>query len=250
MVFRILLKCVAVGIMMIAASGTLVAQTVKTLNVANGNDFKPFTDNRLPKGGMASLITEEAFRLSGWEISYQWLPWKRGYKMTRSMELDAAIPWTRRADTTQDLAYSDPLITMLDQVWSVEAEGIGSNADLKGKTGCIPIGYTVPEKQKPMYDVGLFKLVSPATMTACFKMLAKKHVDFVFCNSVQGHSILKDAALKQSNIQPVLSAKEPIELFLVMSKYHPLQDEILSDFNKGLKALRAKGRYAEIIANY
>ena len=170
--------------------------------------------------------------------------------MARNMEIDAALPWTRRADTINDFVYSDPLITMLDQVWTKEMSNIQTTADLKGKIGCNPIGYTVSEEFKPMYDAGSYKLVHPKTMTACFKMLAKGRVSFILCNNVQGVAILRDTVLKESGIKPALTSQTPVELFLVMSKLHPNQSQILSDFNEGLKALKANRHYAKIIASY
>ncbi len=247
---RFFVTCLTFIFGLLIAFSPLAAQAQHRINIATGNGFKPFTDVGLPEGGMASQIVKEAFKLSGWDVTYYWLPWKRGYEMARQMHLDAAVPWGHRADTTNAFTYSDPLFTIEHQVWSKPHKNIQTTADLEGKTGCRPIGYPIPIDHKSMHDAGQYKLVRPQSMVACFRMLANEYVDFIICNRDQGQSILSTNEFQGSEIKSVLQSEKPVEMHLVMSKFHPLQAKILFEFNKGLKALKAKGRYAEIVGKY
>lgn len=239
-----------IGALTIAAFLVAGTATAKTVTIANGNDYAPFSDESLKKGGMASHLVEEAFKAAGWTVTYDWLPWKRGFEMAKKGDIDAAIPWTRRQDRVPHFLFSDPLVVLKEEVWALSDSKIKTYDDLKGKTGCIPIGYSVRDDQKALFESGGAKKDTPKDMTTCFKKLIAKRVDFIFVNNLQAASIANTALKDKNSVRAVIAGDSQTELHILVGKSHPNGSEIIAAFNKGLAALKANGNYEKIIASH
>lgn len=222
----------------------------QSITVANGNDYTPFTDQKLKRGGMASELVEEAFKAAGWTVKYDWLPWKRGFEMAKSAEIDAAIPWTRRKDRVPHFLFSDAIVSMKEQVWALSDSTATSYADLTGKTGCLPAGYSAPEELKPLIKSGAIKRDKPKGMTLCFKKLLAKRVDFIIVNSVQAASIVKNSVKDPASLKAIITEPGQTELHVLVGKTHPKGAEIIAAFNKGLAALKSSGDYEKIVSSH
>ncbi|MEH6474975.1 MAG: transporter substrate-binding domain-containing protein [Sneathiella sp.] len=222
----------------------------ETVVLANGDDYTPFTDRKLKRGGMASELVEEAFKAAGWTVKYEWLPWKRGYEMAKSGKIDGAIPWTQRPDRLPHFLFSDAIVSMKEQVWARADSTATSYEDLKGKTGCLPAGYGPPAELKPLFESGAVKRDTPRGMTLCFKKLLAKRVDFIVVNSVQAASIVKSSVDDAASVKAIISADAETKLHVLVGKDHPKGAAIIAAFNKGLAALKSSGDYEKIVSSH
>ena len=76
--FRSFVAC-ALGAFLLGASLTdLYAE--EGLRLVTGNDYKPFTDESLPEGGLANEIVKRSYDQIGVKYSIEWKPWKRGFR--------------------------------------------------------------------------------------------------------------------------------------------------------------------------
>ncbi|MEH6402941.1 MAG: transporter substrate-binding domain-containing protein [Sneathiella sp.] len=222
----------------------------QSITIANGNDYTPFTDQKLKNGGMASELVEEAFKAVGWTVKYEWLPWKRGFEMAKASKLDAAIPWTRRKERIPHFLFSDAIVSMNEEIWARSDSTAKSYADLKGKTACLPVGYSVQDNLKPMFESGEIKRDKPKNMTTCFKKLLAKRVDYIIVNSVQAASIVKNSVKDPSSLKAVITEPDKTELHILVGKSHPKGAAIIAAFNKGLAVLKSTGAYEKIVSSH
>lgn len=239
------------GILTLAATLALTATaSAETVTIANGNDYAPLADKNLKRGGIASHLVEEAFKAAGWTVKYEWLPWKRGFEMAKKSEIDAAIPWTQRKDRIPHFLFSDPIVNLKEEIWARADSSASAYADLKGQTGCLPIGYSAPDDLKPMFESGAIKKDTPKDMTTCFKKLVAKRVDFIVVNSMQAASIVKKIVKDPASLKSIVTAPGETKLHVLVGKSHPKGAEIIAAFNKGLASLRTSGEYDNIVASH
>jgi len=224
--------------------------SAETITIANGNDYAPFADQSLKRGGIASHLVEESFKAAGWTSKYKWLPWKRGYELTKKTQIDAAIPWAHNEERAPFFLFSDAIMSMNEQIWTSADSNAKSHSDLEGLNACLPLGYIQPDYIKTMVEAGTVKMDSPKDMTTCFKKLEAKRIDFVISNSMQAASIIKKAAINPNSLKAAITSPDTSEAFLIVGKNHPKGKEIVAAFNKGLAALKASGEYDAIIASH
>ncbi|MEH6405508.1 MAG: transporter substrate-binding domain-containing protein [Sneathiella sp.] len=233
-----------------AALSFATSVSAETITIANGNDYAPFTDQKLKRGGIASHLVEEAFKAAGWTSKYKWLPWKRGYDLTKKAEIDAAIPWAHNEERAPFFLFSDSIMSMNEQIWASADSNAKSYSDLEGKKGCLPLGYIQPDYLVSMMKAGTVKLDTPKDMTTCFKKLQAKRIDFIIANSMQAASIIKKAAIDPNSVKPAITSPDISEAYVIVSKDHPKGKDIIAAFNKGLAALKASGEYDAIVASH
>ncbi len=56
-------------------------------------EWSPFTSAKNPKGKIAEIVVEEAFKLSGYKVTFSYHPWKRSYELVKEGSADGTFPW-------------------------------------------------------------------------------------------------------------------------------------------------------------
>lgn len=80
--------CVA-GLFILLISINTKSETVK---IATG-DFPPWTSESLPHGGFINRVVSSAFKLSGVDVEFHYLPWKRALEATKVGQFHASSFW-------------------------------------------------------------------------------------------------------------------------------------------------------------
>ncbi len=80
----------------------------QTVTLTNG-EWAPYTSKKLKHYGVFSDIVSEAFALSGYQVNYVFLPWKRGYQSAKAGKHDGSVTWAPTTERKKDFYFSDPV---------------------------------------------------------------------------------------------------------------------------------------------
>lgn len=222
------------------------------LMLVTGPDYKPFTDSSLPQNGMHSEIVTAAFAEVGIATTISFQPWQRGYHDALNVTYDATFPYSRTDERAHDFSYSDSFYEIINRPFVLTGTKWNATdiSDLAGKTMCNPDGYPVIGKVKDLIDSGEIKVESPKDMSQCFTMLKLGRVDFVQCIDDQAHAIAMRLFGDISAVTPLAVELSHVTNNLIVSRRHPRGATIISEFNRGLHALRQNGKYDEIMQRH
>ncbi|HCN88441.1 MAG TPA: amino acid ABC transporter substrate-binding protein, partial [Oxalobacteraceae bacterium] len=126
---------------MLSACPMARAGVAEPVKLASG-DFLPYIARESAGGGMLTEVVRGAFKRVGRTTTLDWMPWKRGYELTRIGQFDATFPYARKPDREQAFFYSDWLYGGVRSVYARPGSGIDpTNLDsFRGKRYCVPNG--------------------------------------------------------------------------------------------------------------
>ncbi len=220
------------------------------------------TDPQAPGGGMMTELVNAMMEATPNPVPYAVI-WNedRGqhlFPVLDRMQADMGFPWARPDCAAQGadprctgFHWSEPLFVLPVQLF-VTSEGampFASDEDLKGKTLCLAEG-----DEAPWLDAGGRNLVADEVVTvtraadfaACLALLGEGEVDAVPEDIFSGVAQVYDLGLRGQ----VTALERPIgteALHLVISKKHWRGTTHLYRVNAGLAAIKASGRYDEIV---
>ena len=181
------------------ATGPVVTEgtgvRIERINLITGDDYAPFTDRKLDRGGLLTELVQRAMEeanpaegvaihwVNDWDSHLDTLP-KQGL-------VDMSFPWSRpNCDETPDeyrcqpFLFSDPMFEILELVYIDNTRPITfeSDADMVGKTLCRMSGYSTHELDqggRNWVKEGKIKLERPDGVDDCFNQLLEGKVDAV-----------------------------------------------------------------------
>lgn len=241
------------SIMMVGLVAGSAPALADSAHLVTGNDYKPFTDEGLPEGGLVTDIVRSAYTQAGHEVKIEFLPWRRGEKGVRDGKYDATFPYVKNDEREKIYSFSDPVFVAKERpiVLKDQAGSINNLEDMKGKTLCMPIGYqTASSELQDLIDTGEVKETKPRNYASCFRMLKAGRVDFLAMERPQ-------AVLEANN---VYGSTDPISfenyvtgqtvLHLIFDKDGEGTQEKIATFNAALKALKDSGEYDKIVEKH
>ena len=223
----------------------------KELNLISGNDFKPWSDQSLPNGGVITEIVQTTFKEIGIKTTVEWLPWKRGYHRVVMGEYNdyATFPYSYSNKRAVNVYYSIPIlisgltIFVLDES-PVITEYIDQSA-LHGLRFCTGLGYAFDDFSS-LVESGDITLKKFPNIESCFLSIKAGRADAVVINKHVGNGILLSLFNNDHGFRS-LKEHKPSVYHLVVNKEYPNTLDILHEFNKGLVRLQKNGVVEEIV---
>lgn len=222
------------------------------LKLVTGDDYAPFTGIHLPGGGMLTQLVMAALAEQQLEADLDWLPWKRGYLYASQSRYDGTFPYVPSPQRAREFLYSAPVYTLQQHFFSrsgdaFEPENLNT---LSGKRLCYPLGWQPPAVIQQLLDQGLITRHSPASLTACAKLLLLQRDDFFVADRLLGQVALRESGKPLTAFRTSTSSLPHSSLHFIVARQHPHADTLIGQFNAGLAALQASGKYAQIIEKY
>ena len=223
----------------------------ETVALTTGQDNPPFIDSAKPDGGTATQLVLEVFRAMGAQPTLEWLPWRRGYSLTRSGVYQASFPYLRTAERERDFLYSDPIFTDFSYLWIRADDTLSPDhpARFKGRTICVPQSF-----QSPLLDLlgamvarDEVKLERPDTPEKCVQMLAAGRIDALSGQEAEIAVLLQALALTGR----IVHAPPPLarlDFHVIFPRGGAHAPELLEHFNAMLQRMRDDGRYDALMA--
>jgi len=244
----------------VTAEGT-GAPVLERINLVTGDDYAPFTDRKLDKGGLITELVqramEEAAPAGGFAI--HWVnDWDAHLGTLLEQGLaDASFPWSEpncavvpEEYRCQTFLFSEPLFEILELVYTDRQRPVrfDQDSDLEGKTLCRVAGYSIWELDQDgrnwMKD-GKIKLERPERIADCFQMMVDGKVDAVLIDEFAGKAALKEMGLTE-RIEALPRPVNLEPLNILVHKGNPRAQELVDTINAGLAKLKASGEYQRI----
>ena len=222
----------------------------ETVIVTTGPDEPPFTDRDRPDGGTATRLVMAVFRAMGVEAKLDWLPWRRGYSLTKSGAYQASFPYLETPDRELDFLFSDTLYSATTYMWTRTGDSltIGDPAGFKNRTICVPQGY-----HSPLMDLlaspiqhGEVRVERAETPKKCVQMLAAGRVD-----ALSGQEVEIDLHAEADGLSAKIghgpAPLAQLDFHAVFSKEGGDNRALLERFNQALRKMKEDGSYAEVM---
>lgn len=228
-----------------AFGGAAQAEPVK---LVTGNGYKPFTDNSLKDGGVATDIVRHIYKNMGHEVSIDFKPWKRGAALVKQGKRVATFPYVKNEERSKNYHFSKPFMSpaLSPMVLKENAGMINSIEDFKGKTGCLPTGWsTGSDEFAKMKENGEVKMISARAVKHCFRMLKAGRVGFVPTEVPNGLFAAKQVLGSSDKVHVEDYILSRSHLHLMFAK-NEKGKQAAQEFNQGLKNIKESGEFEKI----
>jgi polar amino acid transport system substrate-binding protein len=216
----------------------------ETVYLTTGQDDPPFTDRNRPDGGMATRLVLSVFHRMGYRTQLDWLPWRRGYGLTRSGVYQASFPYLKTPERERDVLFSDVIFSDASYLWTRAGEmlDVEDLPGFKGKTVCVPQGFHSPLLiiLSALIATGEVRVERPDTPEKCVQMLAARHVD-----ALSGQEAEIALPIKANNLAgAVIHGPVPLmrlDFHVIFNRDNP---GLARQFDQTLQKMKRDGSYA------
>lgn len=223
------------------------------LTLVTGDQYAPFTDQRLPHGGMISEMVKVIFQKMGYAVHIDFKPWKRGYMEARESLYLGTFPYAKTDERLREFLYSEPL-HVVHEVFYVRRDATiryAQDEDLTGLTVCRPLRYLLRDIQ-PLLDAKIITVQQPSQLENCFRMLEHKRVDLVLINETVGKEVVSSiyGASGHNAFKILEKPLTELSLHFIISKQNPAGALYIQAFNKALEELKRDSTLDAIISKH
>ncbi|MCX8501039.1 MAG: transporter substrate-binding domain-containing protein, partial [Alphaproteobacteria bacterium] len=175
---------------------------------------------------------------------------------------DATFPWSRPdcdhldklkegdAYRCTEFNFSDSFYDIVDAYFAKKNSGLDTAQnwdDFMGKRICRPDSYSLSGMTAVGLEEPKITLVRPATVSECFQALADGTVDIVHIESQVAQETLDKMSLR-GDVSENPNLAHVKSLRVLIDKNNPHGEEIMSEINKGLAAMRESGEWYDIVS--
>lgn len=219
----------------------------ETITIAVG-EWPPYTSEHDPQARIAQNLVSEAFALEGINVAYRYCPWIRCYREAKEGHVDATLPWFySKKRATAFLFSREPLLRIKDVFFYLKGRDFHWNsiADLKRYRLGGTLGY---------YDTGFLEasgltldVVSSEQLN--FRKILRGRIDAYPTSLKVGtyliHRLFSPAiAARFTHSSKSLDEKRA---FVMFPRSAANGFALRRSFDRGLKKLKATGRYDAIL---
>lgn len=247
-----------------------VSGVMSNIHLLTADDFRPFTDRKLPEKGMITDIVDTALtdlEKKSTSVSHK-VSWVNDWSahldpLLSRKTFDMGFPWYRpnceEPDTLDKPArfrcdtffFSKPVFEILVLFFTGKNSEFkfDSEADVIGKRLCRPAGYftfDLDQNGRNWIKGEKVTLLRPKSVEECFRLLERKEVDAVALNEFTGREAVISMGIKDK-IRMIEQPVSLLSLHVVVAKTHPRARTYLHYVNSSLSRLRATGAYNRIV---
>ena len=225
----------------------LVLAPAGALEIGAEDDWYPFTayrDGRIE--GMSVDIIRAAFAASGTDIELRPYPYARCMELTRTGRLPACFNTSAdKRVAEQYLLPQEPLFRGRIQLWARrdEAAPVSDLKQIAGSSVAVTLGY----EYGPAFDnFTQLRRIEVRRDISGFRMLQRGRVDFTIAFRDTARALFRENPELAGHFAPVMVVHRP-QLFVSFSRRHPQAAELAEQFDRGMRAIHANGRYQQIL---
>ncbi|MFD2261667.1 substrate-binding periplasmic protein [Lacibacterium aquatile] len=226
--------------------------SAEELQLVTGNEYEPYTDQKLPEGGLATEIVRAAFAKEGHTVKVEFAPWKRGAELAAKGEVAATFPYVISEERQKTYNYSEPMLFLQQILKANPASGITSAdpASLKGKRICLPLGYSTVKTVQPLVDSKEIIRSELPDMKSCMQHVASGRSDFLIIDKISGAIAMSAAQQTEASFKSFPVENATNTLHLIVGKERADGAKVLAAFNAGFAKLKSGGELAAIIKKH
>ncbi len=244
-------RALCISILLLVASALHGAESHAEELILTNGEWPPYTSETFKHGGVLSRLCAEAFAEEGVNVEYEYFPWTRALDMARECDVDGSVAWRKTAEREKDFYFSDPVISEPMVFFhrlgpSFDWETLDDIGSLR--VGVV-LGYLHSELLKEAVRRNGGKIDFAPSEFLSFQKLIRGRVDVVPASMSVGHYILQTQFTPEMIREIEQHPKSILSggIHLVIPKSHKDGLELISRFNKGLRKLKADGRYQQYV---
>jgi polar amino acid transport system substrate-binding protein len=223
------------------ASSSLIAETI---TFALG-DYEPYTSKKNPEYKLAEKVVTEAFALEGIDVKYEYYPWSRSYGKTEDGTFLGTFPWGRTGNEEKFLIPKEPIFRGYE-VFFYDPNVLTNFdwkefSDLKG----FKIGGSKDYEHVALFKKHGLNVEVVANEDSNFKKLNKGRLQLYATNPKVAAISLEKLKIKGLKFHPKKFLLQ--DQVILFSNKNPNAQKLADAFDRGVKKLKASGRYAEIM---
>ncbi len=244
----------------------LPAPDLDQIRIVQGTGWAPFSDEDQEQGGMLTEIANVAMTnaaeatpykidfVNDWGAHLNPLITDHAYDFSLGWFKPNCEQIARLGEDSQfrcnNFDWSEPMFEQVFGYYNRASEpALTSYADMLGKTICRPAGYATFQLEENDLKEPNIVLERPAEVNTCFEGLANGTYDAVALavDTAEGAMVETGTAAAiryNENLSQVLT------LHAVIAKNHPQGQEMLTEFNSGLAAIKETGQWFEIVRRH
>lgn len=220
--------------------------------VAAGDPYPPFVDPSSPKEGLSLEIARAAYKLEGYTVKMEYVPWARAEDGVQKGKYDILTNTWMNEKRKGYLMYSEPYAVNEIKFIKTKDDPFEYNGleSLTGKKIGTVRGYGYGEA---FMGATNFKREEAENLMTSIKKLthASKRVDLVIEDEIVARVIIaKEDPNLLNNIEFTKNSFSSNKLYVTSGLANPRHKDIIDAFNRGLAALKASGEYDKIMASY
>lgn len=220
------------------------------IDLVTGDDFKPYTDEELPEGGLASEIVATAFRNLGYDPVIDYINWSSALDLSGRGKFAATWPWVPTAERKEKFFYSVPLAEELTfAYWNKDSpKSFDQISDLTGHQVCRAAGYFT-DFLDALIDSGQIGFHQEKNIKECWIGLADGTYDFVAQGEYEAIAQLAELDLSDRFVRSdnVVATKT---LHLVFPKSVQESEGLRDQFNQAFRDMERSGVLNRIVERH
>jgi len=223
------------------------ARAEETIHITNG-EWEPYLSEYCPHYGLYSHIVTESFLLVGIKVKYDFFPWGRALLEAQDGEnYQGSIAWSHNEARAKLFEYSDAVATRFNVFFHRKELVFDWNTmkDIEPYRVGVTRGYYYETEFNAALDKGRFKVNVVTQDEQNIQMLLLNRIDIWPNEVVVGRAQIRNTLTSE---QAALLTYHPKRLgkggyHLIVAKNYSGRKSLIVRFNKGLKQLKASGRY-------
>lgn len=225
------------------------SQMHQTIRIATG-EYPPWTGSTLPHHGYVNHIIQEAFSSQGVGVIFVYQPWKRAFEEARQGKFDATSYWYDNTERRESMVFSDPLITNRTVFFQRQDDAEihwKSLGDLSSYRMSATLGFTYTDDFYQAMQNDIINPVMVPSDVQNLKLLMAKRTDIFATDEMSGFYMAAQLSIDPRKLKVVKPALTTTNGYLLASKSNSDSDVVIDTFNRGLRAIKASGKYQAIL---
>ncbi|RDB37315.1 MAG: hypothetical protein DCC88_00545 [Spirobacillus cienkowskii] len=223
---------------------------IEKLKLVTGNDFAPFSDEKLKDGGMFTAIVKSLLKKINIPFELEFLPWARCYELVKIQKYDASFPYAYTDERATEVKYSKVYLYN-SKIYVYTNKNYKDNKnliDFKGGTYCSSVGYYIENDIQEMINKKELNKISKFDLRSCVESVIKNESSFFVANEVQFKEYRKQNISNFKNLVKVLKPINEIKLYIIYKK--DFNDELLKKIDNASREFIKTSEYKKIIDSY
>lgn len=211
-------------------------------------EWAPYTSSTDPKGRVLENIVEQAFKLEGIEVKFEYFPWKRSYTLAESGKFDGTFPWAKTEEHARDF-YINKEYLIKDYGVFFHLKSVPFDWKTLDDLKKYSVGVTIGYKEEKIYMENGIKAQAVPSEELNFKMILSGRIDVYQTSKTVGYATINKLftpeEARQFTNHPVPAVEN--EFYILFSKKTSNGQYLADRFDAGLKKLKESGKYDSII---
>jgi polar amino acid transport system substrate-binding protein len=221
----------------------------RTITIATG-EFPPWAGSSLPQGGYVNHIVREAFASQGVKVEFIYQPWKRAYEEARQGKFDATSYWYESAERRKSMLFSEALInnrTVFFQRRENADIHWNTLSDLHSYRMSATLGFTYTDEFYRAIDNEVISPIMVPSDVQNLKLLMAERIDIFATDEMSGFYMAAQLSIDPRKLKVVERPLTTPDGYLLASKTNADSRLLINTFNRGLRAIKANGKYQAIL---